>query len=185
MQKNDHLLRVLAITLLCVSMGEWTHLKGAETTVPADPEARRILRTMETHYRNWDRGLFGSRRFYRRELESFLSGRVGEKIATGFDYPLVYPEAITARRFMCKFRYGAWLEVRGELSESDLKTIAGKEAAGPQRWWRVPLLVSFEGKLKRFRLDDGPLRSVVIVLEGLRPVSPPERNAERSGEGAR
>lgn len=171
MKKPDHLFRVIAISLLLVSMGEWTHLKGAETTGSADSEAHRIRRSMEKHYRNWDRGLFGSRRFYRRELESFLSGSVGEKIATGFDYPLVYPEALTARRFACKFRYGVWLEVRGELSESDLKALAGGEAAGPPRWWRVPLLVSFEGKLKRFRLDDGPPRSVVIVLEDLRPVS--------------
>ncbi len=178
MKITDHLLRVLAISLLFVSVGEMTHLKGAETTGPADSEAHRIRRMMQTHYRNWDRGLFGSRRFYRRELENFLSGRVGEKIATAFDYPLVYPEALTARRFACTFRYGAWLEVRGELSEPDLITIAGGEAAGPPRWWRGPVLVSFEGKLKRFRLDDGPPRSVVIVLEDLQPVSPRGANKD-------
>ena len=48
---------------------------------------------------------------------------------------------------MCKFRYGAWLEVRGELSESDLRGPCG-QAAGPRGGGGAASPVSFEGKLK-------------------------------------
>ncbi|HNU92067.1 MAG TPA: hypothetical protein PKO25_09355 [Spirochaetota bacterium] len=167
--RTIRLLRAMAITLALFSAAQWATSRGDEG---AASEARRIHERMETLFRNWDRGLFGSRRFHRRELESFLAARVGQKIATGFDYPLVHPEALSAGSFRCGFRYGAWLEVRGEMSEADLRALAGGEASRPSRWWRLPLLVSLEGRLRRFRLDDGPPRTVIIVLEDLRPVSP-------------
>ncbi len=171
MKKRTNLTLTLAIALLLpLFPGESPPARGAEGISAVDSDAHKARRRMEVLYRRWDDGLFGSRRFHRRELQAYLADRIGRRIATGYDYPLVFPEVLTGRRFRCGFRYGAWLEVRGEIGEAGLAALSEGGLPAPSTWWRTPVLISLEGKLKRFRLDDGPPRVVVIVLDDLRPV---------------
>ncbi len=159
-----------AALLLSLFPGESPTVTGAEGISTVDSAEHRARRRTEVLYRRWDDGLFGSRRFYRRELQAHLADCIGRKFATGYDYPLIYPEVLVERRFRCRFRYASWLEVRGEIGADDLGALSGGGLPKPSQWWRGPVLVSLEGKLKRFRLDDGPPRTVVVVLEDLRPV---------------
>lgn len=169
------------VLLLSMFSGESPPAMGAEGTAVVDSAAHQTRRRIEVLYRRWDDGLFGSRRFHRRELQAYLAGGVGERIATGYDYPLIYPEVLAERRFRCRFRYGDWLEISGEIDEAGLRALSGGGLPEPSRWWRGPVLVSLEGKLKRFRLDDGPPRRVVVVLGDLRP-GLPKGSAPAAGE---
>ncbi|HSV95537.1 MAG TPA: hypothetical protein VLM75_01240 [Spirochaetota bacterium] len=170
--KNRINLSLILATALLLSLfpGESPPVTGAEGIATVDSAAHQVRRRAEVLYRRWDDGLFGSRRFYRRELQAHLADGIGRSFATGYDYPLIFPEVLTERRFRCRFRYGSWLEISGEIGTADLGTLSGGDLPKPSQWWRGPVLVSLEGKLRRFRLDDGPPRAVVVVLEDMRPV---------------
>ena len=147
-----------AALLLSLFPGESPTVTGAEGISTVDSAEHRARRRTEVLYRRWDDGLFGSRRFYRRELQAHLADCIGRKFATGYDYPLIYPEVLVERRFRCRFRYASWLEVRGEIGADDLGALSGGGLPKPSQWWRGPVLVALEsgpdGSIRRCHPHD-------------------------------
>jgi len=120
-------------------------------------------------YRKWDEGLFGSRNYYRRQIQNLLNEMVGKEIVTEYDYMLVSSEGIYDKTVVCNLQWGRWLHVHGELDEESLKKIAGPDFNILRAWWRSGILVAVAGNLKKFRLDrEAGGRSVHIYLDKVR-----------------
>jgi len=161
---------LIATQIICIicSQGRPVAEEKRAGSEPAHRDGFETYARIETLYRNWDRGLFGSRGFHRRELHAFLLESLGKTISTNHDYLLLYPELQYDKVFRCTLSYGNWLWIVGAVDEGSLKALSGDASSTPSTWWRTGRLVSVSGKIVKFSLRDSAPRRVVLHLEGIR-----------------
>ena len=161
---------LIAAQIICIICSQGRLV--AEDKRAGDGQAHRdgfeTYARIETLYRKWDRGLFGSRGFHRRELHAFLLESLGKTISTNHDYLLLYPELQYDKMFRCTLSYGNWLWIVGTVDAESLKALAGGGSSPPWTWWRTGRLVSVSGRIVKFSLRDSAPRRVVLHLEGIR-----------------
>jgi len=115
----------------------------------------------------WDRGLFGSRRYYEKELYRKLLDNIGECFTTGADYLYRYEDEGRRRAMGCRFYFCDWLYVTGDMDAESLKSIIEKDPALLKKWWRSTEMVSLTGRIKKFHLVKNVPRRVILVLDGI------------------
>jgi hypothetical protein len=123
-----------------------------------------IYREIRKRFAAYNRGLFGSRPYYRRELYDYLAGNIGNEILTDYDYLLVFPD-IERGEFHCRLNSGSWLVIRGSVDLDSLKKATGGSDRALSTWWRSNRLVAVRGAIRRFRISDGEPRALTLVLK--------------------
>ncbi|PKL38111.1 MAG: hypothetical protein CVV44_13165 [Spirochaetae bacterium HGW-Spirochaetae-1] len=108
--------------------------------------------TLMTIYGKWREGLFGSRKYYERELWIFLTDLIHKEIETESDFILVFPESLQEKRVTCIFKYSRWLYFHGEIAVDALAPIIKKDPDLLKKWWRSGTLVTVSGRVKKFRI---------------------------------
>lgn len=168
---------LIAAQVVCIICSQGRLAAGEKRAgdEPAHRDGFETYARIETLYRNWDRGLFGSRRFHRRELYALLLESLGKTISTNHDYVLFYPELQYDKVFRCTLSCGNWLWIVGTVDAESLKALAGDGSSPPSTWWRTGRLVSISGRIVKFSLRDSSPRRVVLHLEGIRLLPLPAR----------
>ncbi|HDP80624.1 MAG TPA: hypothetical protein ENN21_07265 [Spirochaetes bacterium] len=115
----------------------------------------------------WDRGLFGSRRYYEKELYRKLLDSIGECVTTGADYFYRYEDKGPRRAMGCAFYFCDWLYISGDMDMESIKLLIEKDPALLKKWWRSTEMVSLTGRIKKFYLVKNVPRRVILVLDGI------------------
>jgi len=108
---------------------------------------------LQRHYRSWNDGYFGSRRYHEGKLRSFLLRLIGKEITTENDFIVVTPAGNDDRSVVCVFQSYRWLYIHGNLDVESLKNAVGKDYSAGNDSERSRMLLSLGGKVKNFKLD--------------------------------
>jgi len=112
-------------------------------------------------YSKWREGLFGSRKANERLLRMFLVDLLYKEFETEPDYFLVSPDGILDKRVTCKFRYGKWLYIHGEVDVQHIKDLVEGDPDLLKTWWRSTNLLSVSGRMRRFRFGKDRYRDTI------------------------
>ncbi len=155
---------VLTAVFLCPGYGP---LRGADPGDADLREARALCRRLETLWRNWHEGLYGSRRHHETALKTYLYTLMGREIATDRVYYLSLEGGHGyGIRLYTPFAHSRWLRIEGPVNEQSIRDITGGDPAKVLSWWRDGPLVAARGTVRDYRLFSNPGGyTVVIVLK--------------------
>jgi hypothetical protein len=132
----------------------------------ADDQAVENFLKLERLYEKWNSGLFGSRKFYERELRKYLGHLIYKNIETPGDFVVLSPEGIHEQKVQTSMRFRRWLEIRGELNADDEAAAAGVTPQNVKTWWRSTRMIAVHGKVLKARPAYNTYgRSVELYLE--------------------
>ncbi len=153
---------VLAALILCPGHGP---LRGAEPGDGDLREARALCRRLETLWRNWYEGLYGSRRHHETVLRTYLYTLMGREIVTDSVYYLTL-EGGFGMRLYSPFPHSRWLRIEGPFNEQSILDITGGDPAKVLSWWRDGPLIAARGTVRDYHLASDPGGyTVVLVLK--------------------
>ncbi len=154
------MIKIFIIILLVINFNAFAELNK-------ENNSQFLYRKLSRLYVKWDEGLYGSRNFYKWEIIRLLRDSYGKEIISGYDFILIKPYEVGKQKFICKFWYGQWLQLRGIVSKKNLLKIVIKNNK-KTRWWRSSVLVAIKGRIRKFYLNrtkNG--RCIIIHLDKL------------------
>ena len=118
---------------------------------------------------NWDLGLYGSRKYYRRRLNSFLTKKIGEYIRTEMDYKISIYDLVEKKYYSSDLYNQKWLHIHGEADKESLKYLIGKGDNFIRDMELKKYLFFISGKIKTFRIRESDYgRSIHLYLESVK-----------------
>ena len=92
-------------------------------------------------YIKWNKGLFKSKRLYKRFTTKYCIGIIGKQIRTDYNYILISPEGRYEKELACKLLLGRWLQIQGDIKHETLIKIVKKKPELLTKWWRSKKLL--------------------------------------------
>ena len=139
------------------------------SAVASGEKAMQNFLELERLHAGWSEDVFGKGPYYRRVLYYYLVDKIGEEILTDYSYVLISPESIYRREVRCTLSYGRWLKIIGNIEVANIKNIIGDDIQVLKRWWRSGRLLSIQGRIVRFRIEDDEWgKSVILHLKNIR-----------------
>jgi hypothetical protein len=129
---------------------------------PVD-ETEKLYLDLETYYLKWNDGLFGSTSVYRLLINELLMKSYKKDIKTGYNFVLIYPEVTERDHYTCRFYFGGWLTLIGEIKPDDLKKVVASEGTRYKKEWNSAKLVSFSGKIRKYWLSNSPGKECIVL----------------------
>jgi hypothetical protein len=137
------------------------------SAAPVD-EPEKLFLDLESYYLKWNDGLFGSTSVYRLLINELLMKSYKKDIKTGYNFVLIYPEVLESNHYTCRFYFGGWLTIIGEIKTDDLKRVVKTEEMRYMKEWNSAKLVSFSGKIRKYYLSNNPGKeSIVLYLDNI------------------
>jgi hypothetical protein len=134
-----------------------------------DVKAQQLYRDIEKLGTKWNDGLFGSTRFYERELSDFLYSSIGSEIESPLDFVMIKPFETGSRSLSCDFYYTRWIQIRGVVDPSQINKIKSERRDKASDWERSGYMVRISGKLRKFTLDrTSDEKRLILYLDGLK-----------------
>ncbi len=117
-------------------------------------------------YKNWNFGLFGSRKLYRNRLNRLLTDMIGADIQTGGDYKVLIPDVFEKRYYSSDLYNYNWLQIHGPADDASLKWFAEKGNDYIKEVERNKYLFFLSGKIRKFRITESEYGRIVhLYLE--------------------
>ncbi len=105
-------------------------------------------------YVRWSDNNYGSGKYYRKAIYSFLLDSLGSSITTDYDFILAYPYEMANNKVGSKFLISDWLIISCQIPPEDLFNQYKSKKENPGKFWNNKLLISISGKITKFRLID-------------------------------
>ena len=120
-------------------------------------------------YDKWDLGLYGSRKYYRRRLNSLLTQKIGAYIRTEMDYNISIYDLVEKKYYASDLYNHKWLHIYGEPDRESLKYLLGKGDSFIKDAELKKYLFFISGKIRKFKIDDSDYgRSIHLYLESVK-----------------
>jgi len=120
-------------------------------------------------YDKWDSGLFGSRKYYKKQLYRLLTDMIGADIQTGRDYKISIPDILEKKYYSSDLYNQNWLHIHGAADISSIKEFAEKGSDYIKEVERNKYLFFLSGRIEKFRIiETGYGRTVHIYLDSVR-----------------
>ena len=117
----------------------------------------------------WDAGLYGSRKYYRRRLNSLLNQKIGAYIRTEMDYK-ISSSALVGKKYYASDLYDhKWLHIHGAVDKESLKYLLGKGDNFIKDAELKKYLFFISGKIRKFWIHESDYgRSIHLYLESVK-----------------
>ena len=133
-----------------------------------DVDAQKLYRDIEKIGMKWNDGLFGSTRFYERELADFLYSVTGRQIESPLGFVMIKPFAVGSRSMNCDMYYTQWLQIRGIIDSAMIAKLKA-ERQNSSDWERLGIMVRISGTLRKFTLDRyQDEKRLILTVDGLK-----------------
>jgi len=133
-----------------------------------DVDAQKLYRDIEKIGMKWNDGLFGSTRFYERELTDFLYSVTGRQIESPLGFVMIKPFATGSQSMICDLYYTKWLQIRGVIDAAMIAKLKA-ERQNSSDWERSGIMVRISGTLRKFTLDRyQDEKRLILTVDGLK-----------------
>lgn len=116
----------------------------------------------------WYEGLFGSGKFYQKELSAYIDDHIGDQIEIECNQMVRQPLEYGRVGYSFELSLKPWLQVRGIVSKSDLEKLIGEKKN--KYWWQHSLLIGVKGRIRRYYIDTRDSgKQLVLFLDNMVP----------------
>ena len=117
----------------------------------------------------WDLGLYGSRKYYRSRLNSFLTKKIGAYVMTEMDYKISVYDLVEKKYYSSDLYNHKWLHIHGEADKESLKYLIEKWDNYIKDIELKKYLFFISGKIKKFKIHESDYgRSIHLYLESVK-----------------
>jgi hypothetical protein len=116
----------------------------------------------------WDLGLYGSRKYYGKRLNTFLTKKIGSYLHTEMDYKISVYDMLEKNYDSSDLYNHKWLHIHGEVDKKSLKLLLERGDNFIENVELRKYLFFISGKIKGFRIHDSSYgRSLHLYLESV------------------